>query len=116
NPYAEHIPTRNPAADQLEFTPAKEAEQLTDRLSDASSEPEQRISLDLNQALAYSIIHSREYRFLEEEYVLAALRLLVERHLWGPRFFNDTSAVVVGNGDDGFFDTSMRLINEFSVV
>ena len=51
----------------------------------------------------------REFRFQEETYLLAAMRLLIERHLWGPRFFNDVLATVDADGDDGLFDTSLDL-------
>lgn len=115
DPTAEYIPTANPAADELEYTPRDEADLLTTRLYADPADSDDAIQLNLNQALQYAMQHSREYRFIEEEYVLSVLRLLIERHLWGPRFFNDTTALLASTGDDGFFDTSMNLVNEFTV-
>ena len=115
---SETPPTDNPAARDLRFTPAgiRDAETVIERL-DAYSEPaEDAVHLDLAAALVYALGHSREYRFAEEEYILAALRLLIERHRWGPRFFNEMSAEVSGDGDQGLFDTSLRLVNEFRVT
>ncbi len=111
----EQLPTTNPTAEELDYTPLSEADRLTSRLRDDPASGEGMISLDLNQALAYAMRHSREYRFSEEEYVLAAVRLLIERHQWGPRFFNDTTASIVGSGDDGFFNTSLQVVNELTV-
>lgn len=116
DPTTTDLRTINPPADQLEFTARTEADELTHRLDMDPAEADDAIYLDLNQSLAYAIRYSREYRFAEEEYILAALRLLIERHLWGPRFFNDTSLVVNSFGDDGFFDTSMRIVNELTVT
>jgi outer membrane protein TolC len=72
--------------------------------------------MDMADALAYALRHSREYRFEEEEYVLAALRLLSERHLWGPRFFNDLDVTAQAVGDGGLYDSSVRVINDFRVT
>lgn len=113
---AESLPTVNPPADELTYTPKIESDELVARMYDDPADAEDAIELDLNDALAFAMRNSREYRFAEEEYVLAAMRLLIERHRWGPRFFNDTSAIVSSFGDDGFFDTSMDVVNEFTVT
>jgi outer membrane protein TolC len=113
---AERLPTRNPAASDLTYTPQRDVQELTQHFGQESIELDEAMEMDLNAALVYAMRNSREYRFAEEEYVLAALRLLIERHLWGPRFFNDTSAIFTAAGDDGFFDTSMRVVNELSVT
>lgn len=116
DPTATDLPTRNPPARELRFTPEDEADLITDRLDRFDRSPEDITELTLHDALSYAIRHSREYRFAEEEYVLAALRLLIERHRWGPRFFNEVSATVASAGADGRFDTSLQLINEFRVT
>lgn len=115
DPTATRLPTTNPAAAELEYVIRSEAEEVTAKFNDDSAEYTDPIYLDINQAMAYAARNSREYRFAEEEYILAAMRLLIERHLWGPRFFNDTSLITSSFGDDGFFDTSMRIVNEFTV-
>lgn len=113
---ATSLPTVNPAAEQLNYTARSETDEVISRLGTGVEVGEDALNLDLNKALAYAVRYSREYRFAEEEYILAAMRVLIERHLWGPRFFNDTSLTVNSFGDDGFFDTSMRIVNEFTVT
>jgi len=115
---AEQPPTANPPAESLPFTAAgqRDAEEVIDRLEGYSELPADTLRMDLPAALAYAVSHSREFRFAEEEYVLAVLRVLIERHRWGPRFFDEMSATAFGDGDDGFFDTSMQLVNEFRVT
>jgi hypothetical protein len=81
--------TVNPTADQMSFSPARDGNQVMQRLEDYAQVPPTAIEMDLNEALSYAIQHGREYRFAEEDFLLSALRLLSERHLWGPRVFND---------------------------
>jgi hypothetical protein len=81
--------TVNPTADQMVFSPARDGNQVMQRLEDYAQVRADALELDLNEALAYAIQHGREYRFAEEDFLLSALRLLSERHLWGPRVFND---------------------------
>lgn len=115
--YAERLPTVNPRASEIRFSPREEALELTERLQLLPDAPsEEARAVDLSTALGLAMSHGREYRFAEEEYVLAALRLLITRHRWGPRFFNEVSAQISGDGDDGFFDTSLALVNEFGVT
>ncbi len=117
--YRQDVPTVNPSADELTFTPideADDAEAVMRRLEGYSELSGDAVRLDLRGSLSYAIRHSREYSFAEEEYVLAGLRLLIERHLWGPRFFNDLDATAVGDADNGNFDSALRLVNEFRVT
>ena len=117
--YRQDVPTVNPSADELTFTPIDElddADAVMQRLEGYSELSSDAVRLDLRGALSYAIRNSREYRFSEEEYVLAGLRLLIERHLWGPRFFNDLQATAVGDADSGSYDSALRLVNEFGVT
>lgn len=113
---SENPATVNPPASDLHYQVIDEADDVLSRLNAYSTQAENALAIDLPFALAYAAKHSREYQFAEEEYVLAALRLLIERHLWGPRFFNDTSALVTSVGEDGTFDSALRLVNEFRVT
>ncbi len=126
DPDSETLLTFNPAAEQITFQgsdrlvpiepdPAETA-RLIQRLESYGDIDDPQSEMTLSQVVAFAFAHSREYRFAEEEYVLAGLRLLIERHLWGPRFFNDTSFGVAGEGDDGMFDTAAELVNEFRVT
>jgi outer membrane protein TolC len=126
--------TVNPRAEEIEFVAAdsreeqveEEAAAVLDRLeqagdeatipADAASPTSDALALDIARALALAQEHSREYRSAEEEYILASLRLLIERHLWGPRFFDEMSATAVGSADGGSFDSALQLVNELAVT
>ncbi len=107
--YRQDVPTVNPSADELTFTPISEsdnADAVMRRLEGYSELSPDAVHLDLRGALSFAIRRSREYRFEEEEYVLAGLRLLIERHRWGPRFFDDLSATIDADGDNATFDSA----------
>ncbi|GIW73726.1 MAG: hypothetical protein KatS3mg103_0248 [Phycisphaerales bacterium] len=72
--------------------------------------------LDLESVLAQAQRTGREYLDAQEDYLLAAIALLRERHLWGPRLFNDTTLQVAGQGDEGAYDTAASLINELRLT
>lgn len=116
DPAAEQPQTFNPPADALPFSAIDEAEDVLDRLNRYGEISPQALKLTLADALSLATRSSREYKFAQEQYVLAALRLLQERHLWGPRFFNDVRAEVVAFGDDGLYDAALQVVNEFAVT
>jgi len=72
--------------------------------------------LDLPGALRQAQVTGRDFLDAQEDYILAAISLLRERHLWGPRFFNDTTVDVTGQGDDGQIDNTLRLMNELRLT
>jgi len=78
--------------------------------------PDDVMVLDLAGVLAQSQRTGREFLDAQEDYILSAIALLRERHLWGPRFFNDTTLQVAGQGDDGAFDSAATLINELRLT
>ena len=113
----EHPPTDNPDADQLIFRPDPAAESIVQRMDRDDATKADAVRMNLNDAMRYAFRHSREYRFAEEEYVLDVLRLLSERHLWGPRFFNDTIATVGGTSSGGgFYETAVGIVNDFRIT
>ncbi len=98
----------------LVFQPADEARNVEDRLrrfhaaSSASGEP---LRLTLAEVLRIAQDSARDFRQAEEDYILAAIRLLTEEHRWGPRFFADTSLRASGSGTDGSFQHAVDIIN-----
>lgn len=123
-------PTRNPAAADLRFLPADEARDVNARLQafvrasvgaiDPEGDPDAEfavfdepgaVALSLEEAFRTAQRGAREYLTREEDYILAAIRLLTEQHRWGPRLFNDTSFTFSGQGDDGDFDHTLRIVN-----
>lgn len=113
--------TVNPPAEAMSYTPADPKRDVAAALSrysalagvpgkDQVDSPE-AMQLTFRGALRQAQLTSREFITAEEEYVLAAIRLLIERHRWGPRFFNDTTVSLGGSGDDGDFSTALNVIN-----
>lgn len=104
----------NPAASALHFTPADEARNVEARLGgyDAASR-QGPMRLDLLGALRQAQQTGREFITAEEEYILAAISLLIERHLWSPRFFADvTTQVSAFNPSSGSATTALEVIGE----
>lgn len=112
DPYAERPTTYNPAASEL---PASKGDQASNQ---DASEPSvgDPLTFDLQALFAYAIEHSPEYRSEKERLFLTTLSLIIERHAWGPRFFNSLSADVVGTPESGDYDTALDLLNDFSVT
>jgi outer membrane protein TolC len=71
--------------------------------------------ITLAEALRLSQSSGREFLTAEEDYILAAIRLLIERHLWGPRFFDDASARLSGVSDEGRYEHTASIINTLRV-
>ncbi|MGB1126091.1 MAG: TolC family protein [Phycisphaeraceae bacterium] len=112
--YDEQPATNNPAAGQLPAKPTAEAESegiVVDPAFDGDS-----IKLDLPALLAYAIEHAPEYRREKEQLFLSTLSLIIERHLWGPRFFNTLSADLSGTPESGDYDTALDIVNDFTVT
>lgn len=112
--YDRHPATRNPPAADL---PARRADNQQPAISDAKTDiaavaDTKPVIFDLGQALAYGVEHSRDYRNRKDELFLAAIALLIERHLWGPRFFNDMTAQFTGTPEGGDHDHAFTLIND----
>jgi len=103
-------PTNNPRAVELRYDAAGEVSEAARRLAvEAHSQAVRpyRLSDSFREAQR----SAREFRTAEDDYLLAAIRVLVQRNLWGPRFFNDTSARLEGFGDEGSFQHAASLVN-----
>lgn len=115
-------PTVNPDAEKLRFVPAAESRDLEERLRTYAREAQgvgseaQVRKLSLEDALKQGQLTASEFLSAEEDYMTAAIRTLVERHLWGPRFFNDTTATIEGSGNGGSFQHAAQVINNLRVA
>lgn len=113
--------TANPQAEELTQViadPARDVESRLDRylLEDTPDEQMADIErIDLTRALEISQDSAREFLTAQESYILSAIRLLIERHLFNPRLFNQTSATFAGDGTDGRFTAAMTVLNELGV-
>jgi outer membrane protein TolC len=120
----------NPDAAELTFSPASEARDVAGRLAtysesvtaplylraeppfaDVHAAPEGLRPLMLEDVFRQGQRTAREYLSFEDDYLLSAIRLLQERHLWDVRFFNDTTATLSGSGDRGEYEHAASLVN-----
>ncbi len=109
-------PSDNPAFNQLRYeqAPKISVEERLAKLDSYSQLSDTGRMMTLQDAWRVAQTSSRDYLNAEEDYLLAAIRLLVERHLWSPRFFNDTSAnfssLPTGIGG-GNYQSAINLVN-----
>ncbi|MBX3323406.1 MAG: TolC family protein [Phycisphaeraceae bacterium] len=105
--------TTNPGSSRLTFTVADETRDIEAQLALYATEQtgDDAEELTLIEAFRITQTYSREFRRAEEDYILAAIRLLIEQHRWGPRFFADTSTSISGAGDDGNFQHALGIVN-----
>lgn len=138
--------TRNPTASELTFKPADEARDVAKRLEsfnagvdetsglseayptneslDAAAEDPASQRVPIEGALEMTLSDSwrtgqrsaPDYLASEEQYLLSAISLLIERHQWSPRVSNTTSATLDGSGENGDFEHTARLLNELAVT
>ncbi|MDX2114119.1 MAG: TolC family protein [Planctomycetota bacterium] len=114
--YEKTPPTTNPDADQLRYTPAQKDRDVLERLEQYSAEPADAERLTLEDVLGAAQSSAREYLNAEEEYIVAAIRLLAERHLWSPRFFDDLEAAIGATAPPGSnYQTALNVINTLRV-
>lgn len=107
--------TTNPSVDELTFVPADEARDVAARLESyarrASGAGQEVRTLSITDVFRIVQRTGREYLNAEEDYLLAAISLLIEQHRWGPRLFNDTSVSIGAAGDSGSFDHALNVVN-----
>jgi hypothetical protein len=114
--------TTNPTAAELDVetdpnTEAPTPAEIFEGLEPVTSEDAASVlKLDLTKTLAYAIEFSPEYRNQKESLFLDALSLLLVKHRWGPRFFDDVTARVSGTPEAGDHDQALTLINDFRVT
>jgi outer membrane protein TolC len=114
------LTTVNPRPEEIRITPAAESRDVEARLAafgeeslgktgGAAAEP--AIQLDLDGVFKMSQVSAREYLTREEDYLIAAISLLIERHQWSPRLFNDTTFGIGGSGVEGRFEHAATILN-----
>lgn len=116
--YREKPLSTNPGPEQLRFvprSPAEEAQDVQARLDRYAARQGEAVVVDLAGAWRQGQMTSREHLSAQEDYLLAALSLLKERHLWDPRLFASTSVAATATGTNGSFVAPLALINTLSV-
>ncbi len=117
----EAIETTNPAPAELTQALAAPDRDVASRLDaylleDVAPEDAAGIErIDLTRALEISQDSAREFLNAQESYILTAIRVLIERHLFNPRLFNQTTATFAGDGTDGRYTAALTVLNELGV-
>jgi outer membrane protein TolC len=109
------LPTDSPAYEKLPARTRSKNDpyELGKLFEDDQSKAKQ---MDLQEILAYAIANSREYRRQKESLYITALSLLMEQHLWGPRFFDEVTANITGTPESGDYDQALTVVNSFGVT
>ena len=105
-------PPRNALPAATDTAPTVNTDELPPPITDAG-EP---VQLDLEGVLGYAMRSAPDYRRQKEELFLSTLALIVERHLWGPRFFSGVRAQLDGTPESGDYDTANSLIADLGVT
>jgi len=106
----------NPEASDMAYRGAEASREVISRLDQYAQRIATAEPIDLREVLRLSQLSARDYINAEEEYLLAAIRLLIERHRWSPRVFDEISATVSGEADRGDYTTALRVMNELRVT
>ncbi|MFG0248987.1 MAG: TolC family protein [Phycisphaeraceae bacterium JB051] len=109
------LQTTNPQVNQLpaRTRSASDPDELGKLFSDDMTHA---LEIDLQELLAYAIANSRQYRFQKETLYIEALNLLMEEHLWGPRFFAQVDASISGTPESGDYDQALDIVTSFGVT
>ncbi len=105
--------TANPSPRDLAIPASGEltVQELTRRLQQQYEQPQQARLLDLEESFRIAMSSGRDYLSAQEEYIIAAIRLLIERHRWGPRFFADIAASLNARPGVSGYDTTASIIS-----
>jgi outer membrane protein TolC len=109
--------TNDPEAKDLRWKLANQDRDVAARLSAMVKPAETGLELDLTGALRQAQRTGREVLNAEEEYILAAIRLLIQRHLWSPRFFGSISPQIVSRyAPTQQNTTALEVVNQLGVT
>jgi outer membrane protein TolC len=111
--------TINPSSEELGFTPATplDEDEIAKSLDRAAEDLEATSELiSLKESLVWADVNAREMQFAQYDYLSSTLSLLKELHVWGPRLLNTVSADVTAESTGGLYDTSLAVVNDFSIT
>lgn len=110
--YEKRPASANPGPDDIAYRGADPNRDVISRLDSYSAPSAGGVRWALPDVLRVSQDSAREFRTAEEDYYLAAIRLLIEQHRWGPRFFDDLRTSIGADAVSGDYDTALDVINE----
>lgn len=117
----EDPPSNNPPASDLQYTPADDKRDFAKRLEtlqkqSAGADAAAPLVLDLPGCWHQSQKTAREYLSAQDDYVIAAIRLLIERHRWSIRLFADSSMDFSSSQIDGDSSNVLAIINQLGAT
>ncbi|MGQ0628288.1 MAG: TolC family protein [Phycisphaerales bacterium] len=113
---AKQPPSVNPNAEDLRYLAADEARNVAERLENYQRASVDPIRVELGGAFQQAQTTGREFLDAEEEYVLAAIRLLIARHSFDWRFFANTTVNATASGDDGRYTSPLNVMQDLGVT
>lgn len=112
-------PTANPKPEDLRYQSRPRAVLDVDKvIADVTklyTPPANAEHLNLAKSVQYAIKKSLEYRVAEETYLLLALDLLIQQHIWSPRIFDKVSPQFQSVSLNGTQSTALQLVNQLGV-
>jgi len=112
-------PTVNPKPEDLKYQARPRAVLDVDKViadvTKAYAPPTNAEHFNLAKSVQFAIKKSLEYRVAEETYLLLALDLLIQQHIWSPRIFNTVSPQLQGVSLNGTQSTALQLVNDLNV-
>ncbi len=112
-------PTVNPKPEDLKYQARPRAvldvNKVISDVTKAYTPPTNAEHLNLAKSVQFAISKSLEYRVAEETYLLLALDLLIQQHIWSPRFFDKVSPQFQSVSLNGTQSTALQLVNDLGV-
>lgn len=112
-----HPATTNPSIEVMQWESVidLETQDVLDRLISYEDAAGSGKELTLEEALSWAFSHGREYRFAEEDYILACLNLILELHLWTPQITDEIAMEYFHeDGESDFLQSAEAVVNTFS--
>lgn len=111
-----HPSSVNPASEQIGFKPSDENRDVAKRLRElqrqSAGNDTDTVRLDLWECWRQAQKTAREFLTAEEDYILAGIRLLLERHRWSVRLFADSSVSFDSTQVDGDTSSAINVVNQ----
>jgi outer membrane protein TolC len=109
-------PTTNPSASELRFSIADEKRDVAARLGahESVDDAAGARSMDLAGVLAQAQQTAREHLSAEEDYILAAIRLLVDRHRFDVQLLGSSGVTYNEPHTDGRRDLALHIVNSLA--
>jgi len=112
-------PTVNPKPEELKYQAREravlDADKVIREVTMPAGPPENAEHFTLAKSVQCAISKSLEYRVAEETYLLLALDLLIQQHIWSPRIFDKVTPQVQGLSVNGTHSTALQLVNDLGV-